>query len=91
MHIINKPWGIELVILKIKLFQIKILFIAPNEITSVQVHQYKKELMVYLSKFKIKYIPPNRIHFSKEGIILEFSYGSDSDIIRIKDKYGRKM
>jgi D-lyxose ketol-isomerase len=92
IEIIQKPWGHEEILHKEEgILQVKILNVNKGQRTSLQYHQRKKEWMFDLNTGEVKVVNPfeeHRIVGYKR--ILEVSIPpDDSDIVRLKDDYGR--
>jgi quercetin dioxygenase-like cupin family protein len=85
--------------------QLKTLHIKKGERLSLQYHKFKAEFMICLEgEFQMSgssdiykegdyfYIAPKTVHriiAIKDTVIIELSIGSDKDIVRLDDKYGR--
>jgi mannose-6-phosphate isomerase len=89
----GKPWGYELHLGEWQGWRIKILHINKGCKLSKQYHKEKNEYMFNLNDETLKFIPPFKIHRPEakdEAVeILEISKGSDEDIIRLENDYGR--
>lgn len=89
MDRIEKPWGYEEIIYNGLGWRIKKLVVDDGEMTSEQFHNKKFEVWFY-SDGIYKIIKPKEIHRLIGKIeVIEIAFGSDNDIIRISDKYGR--
>ena len=88
-----KPWGKEILIFESDDYRIKKIIVNPNQRLSLQYHKEKYEHWIYLDG-SIRYIPPYELHRLEGGSngisIIEISHGSDEDIVRIEDDYGRE-
>ena len=93
LDFIDKPWGYEIILGMWNGWRIKILHVDEGHSTSVQYHEKKFEVM-FFSDGHYEVINPNKIHSldGKDGAldVLEIAKGDDSDIVRLKDKYGRE-
>ncbi len=89
----EKPWGHELLLGEWRGWRIKILHIAKGHQLSKQYHRAKVEYMFSLNDETWTFIQPFKIHrpAAREGdvTIVELSKGSDDDIVRLADDYGR--
>jgi mannose-6-phosphate isomerase len=89
MTINYKPWGREEIVVKTENYVIKKIIVDTGCRLSLQYHNYKEETLIYPDG-KIEHIPPKMIHRIDGPItIIEVSHGEDSDIVRLKDDYGR--
>jgi len=94
MVIFQKPWGWEEILMETPHYRVKKLFVLLGQRTSLQYHNEKEETW-FFHDGKIQHIAPGTIHrLSNDGPhrvleVLEVSHGSDSDIVRLEDDYGR--
>lgn len=89
MKKIKKPWGYELVLGEYFGWRIKILHVNDGHRNSKQYHTQKNEVM-FFEDGTIEPIPAKMIHrLTGEVDVLEVSRGSDDDIVRLEDDYGR--
>lgn len=92
--IVQKPWGWEEILIETSHYRIKKLFVLIGRRTSSQYHNEKEETWVF-SDDRIQHIAPGTIHrLCNDGPhpvleVLEVAHGSDSDIVRLEDDYGR--
>jgi mannose-6-phosphate isomerase-like protein (cupin superfamily) len=94
-----KPWGYEKLIFENPFYRIKMIHIKKGHRLSKQYHKFKWETLIMKkddNKMCFHDIPPRMIHRldntkgKTDMDIIEISYGSDEDIIRLEDDYGRK-
>ena len=89
MKRMDKPWGYELLLGEHLGWRIKILHVNNGHRSSKQYHRQKSEVM-FFDDGKIVHIPTNTVHrLEGEVDVLEVSRGSDDDIVRLEDDYGR--
>jgi hypothetical protein len=89
MKRIDKPWGYELVLGEYLGWRIKILHVNDGHRNSKQYHTEKNEIM-FFNDGTMERIPAKMIHrLEGEVDVLEISRGSDDDIVRLEDDYGR--
>jgi len=89
LTIIEKPWGKEEILIETVYYRIKKITVNPGCRTSLQYHNKKVETIIYPDG-RIKHIPPKRIHRIIGPVtVIEVSHGSDDDVIRLEDDYGR--
>ncbi len=90
---IDKPWGYEILLGELRGWRVKILHITKGHRLSKQYHREKVEYMFNLDDETWKFIPPFKVHrpeaHEDDCTIMELSKGSDEDIIRLEDDYGR--
>jgi len=90
MIVILKPWGKEEILVETPYYRIKRITVNAGARTSLQYHNQKVETLIYPDG-RIEHIPPKKIHRIVGPVtIIEVSHGSDSDVVRIEDDYGRK-
>ena len=107
----RKPWGNENIVKHKSGTQFKIITVKEGEMTSLQYHNFKDEVIFALSDFELVIGLEQKICMSKgdmyvlpathvhrfmatqgcDAVIAEMSNGKDSDIVRLADKYGRKI
>ena len=89
---IEKPWGWEEIIQENEYYRIKKIHVNSGHRLSKQYHNFKVETWIFPDQ-EIKIIPPKEIHRlqarESDIDIIEVSHGSDDDIVRIEDDYGR--
>ena len=84
-----KPWGCEVIVGTWDNWRVKISVVKENCRTSKQYHLEKEEYWFYTDG-RVKHIPPKEVHRLEGPIqILELVRGSDDDIVRLEDDYGR--
>ena len=90
---IEKPWGHELLLSEWQGWRIKILHIKKGCRLSKQYHKEKTEYLFNLNDETLRFIQPFKIHRpeakDEDVDILEISKGSDEDIVRLENDYGR--
>lgn len=90
---IDKPWGFELLLGEWRRWRIKILHITKGHRLSKQYHREKVEYMFNLNDETWEFIQPFKVHRPEaqedDCTIIELSKGSDEDIVRLEDDYGR--
>ena len=90
---IDKPWGYEILLGEWRGWRVKILHITKGHRLSKQYHREKVEYMFNLDDETWEFIPPFKVHrpeaHEDDCTIMELSKGSDEDIIRLEDDYGR--
>jgi hypothetical protein len=87
----SREWGWMMGFKFFSLFWVKFIHVKKGEMTSLQYHNWRKELHISLKG--IQYAPNHTTHRLIEGSYIEIAWGDlleEDDIIRIKDKYGRK-
>jgi len=104
-----KPWGSEQIVWQKDTTQFKLLNLKKGEMTSLQYHKKKQEVVMCikgkcivtisdltiekpLTKGKSLIINAKTIHRYKainNVTLAEICIGSDTDIVRLEDKYGR--
>ena len=85
-----KPWGYELVLGLWNGWRVKILHVNDGHRTSKQYHMYKDEYWFYKDG-KVRHVEPFEVHRLIGPIeVVELARGSDDDIIRLEDDYGRR-
>ena len=85
-----KPWGYEVILCKWGGWRVKLLVVEENCRTSKQYHREKEEYWFYPDG-RVQHIPPGEVHRLEGPIeILELVRGSDEDVVRLEDDYGRK-
>ena len=93
---IPKPWGWEKILVETKNYRIKLLHINAECRLSKQFHKEKEETLIGIKPrgFDIIHVPPGTIHRPSAGLsdqeLIEISHGTDKDIIRLEDDYGRE-
>ena len=101
----RKPWGSEQIIFEAGQARVKLLRVKPGKRTSKQFHREKQEAMMLISGCAIlsgEIMSPGVIHKinineahrlvgvgTHEAVILEMAHGSDEDIVRLADDFGR--
>jgi hypothetical protein len=89
MQPIQKPWGIEEIIVKNEFFVIKKITINSGSRCSLHYHKKKIEIIIYKNG-DIQEIQPNTIHrICGPTEVLEVSHGDENDIVRLEDDYSR--
>ncbi len=84
-----KPWGYEIILGEWGGWRVKMLVVKENCRTSKQYHREKDEYWFY-SDGRVEHIPPGKVHRLEGSIeVLELVRGSDEDIVRLEDDYGR--
>ncbi len=90
---IVKPWGHELLLGEWQGWRIKILHIKKGCRLSKQYHKEKTEYLFNLNDETLRFIQPFKVHRpeakDEDVDILEISKGSDEDIVRLENDYGR--
>jgi len=88
--VVRKPWGHEFILGNYLEWTIKILHVGEGKRTSLQYHERKVEVMFYIDgSFEV--IAPRVIHRLVGPVdVLEVSMGSDEDVVRLEDDYGRE-
>ena len=88
MNRIEKPWGYE-EILHEDAWRIKKIVVEEGKRTSLQYHREKFEAWFYPDGH-IVVIPPLTDHRLEGPVeVIEAAMGSDDDIVRLEDDYGR--
>ena len=89
---IEKPWGHEEILHKDDVYRVKKLVVNEGQRTSLQYHKKKHEVMFYPNG-SFEYFKPYDKHRLEGPIeVLEVSWGgSDEDIVRLEDDYGRSQ
>jgi mannose-6-phosphate isomerase-like protein (cupin superfamily) len=89
LHVI-KPWGYEVTLGKWGGWRVKMLVVKEYCRTSKQYHREKDEYWFYPGG-SVQHIPPGKVHRLEGPIeVLELVRGSDKDVVRLEDDYGRK-
>lgn len=87
---VDKPWGWEFHLWEWEGWRVKILHVEAGHRTSRQYHAEKIEYMFYPDGRHV-FIPTKQIHRLEGPVeVLEVSKGSDADIVRVDDDYGRR-
>jgi hypothetical protein len=90
---IEKPWGYEVLLGEWRGWRIKVLHITEGHRLSKQYHREKVEYMFNLNDETWTFIHPFKVHRpaaqEDDVTIIELSKGSDEDIVRLADDYGR--
>lgn len=83
----KRPWGWFLKLISTPFFWVKIILVKKGHRTSLQRHDERIEYHV-----GIQLIDKEIAHRMGRGIYLEFAFGKpkESDIVRLKDDYGRE-
>ena len=85
----KKPWGYEKVLVDDRGFKVKIIVVDKGKRTSLQYHKEKREFFIFQDS-SMRYISEGEQHRLTGPLeVIEFSFGEDSDIIRLQDDYGR--
>ena len=86
---IKKPWGYELFLGEWDGWRMKILHVNDGHRTSEQYHEEKDEYWFY-EDGTVRHVVPRQVHRLTGPIeVLELARGSDDDIVRLSDDYGR--
>jgi mannose-6-phosphate isomerase-like protein (cupin superfamily) len=93
---IAKAWGWEEILIETDKYRIKRIHVNAGHRLSLQYHEEKVETWLNPDHpFEImKHIPPGTIHRleapkDRDLDVLEVASGSDEDIVRLEDDYGR--
>lgn len=88
-----KPWGYEELLVDLPEYRIKRLVVLAGRRTSLQYHNHKVETMIFPDGRVVTYLPrvKHRLSAPKDRSleVIEVSHGSDDDIVRVEDDYGR--
>lgn len=84
----DKPWGHEVHVGKFNGWRVKLLVVNDGHRTSLQYHREKLEY--WFTEEGLRFITPGEKHrLTGPAVVLEVAKGSDEDIVRVEDDYGR--
>lgn len=87
---IDKPWGHEEILHELGLMRVKRLVVKEGHRTSLQYHIHKAEVWFFPTTGAYTVIAPKQEHRLTGPVeVIEVSTGSDDDIVRLEDDYGR--